>query len=114
MPRTGAYEFKRAAASVDGLVADANKIERGEWAWVEQDSAAIRRLWRTIYARCPDCGEFATLWQSYGDKKQGHDIDAAGNVTPSVFHSWIYQGVEKCGFHTFPTKLLDFIDRRSP
>lgn len=110
MPTSGAYEFKLAAKAEGGLAPDANVIERGEWAWVESRSG--ERFWRTIYARCPDCGEFATLWQSYGDKTQGHDIDAAGNVTPSVLHSWIYQGVEKCGFHTFPTKLVGFVERR--
>jgi len=41
-------------------------------------------------------------------------FDAQGNVTPSVFHQWPYGDPprERCGFHTQPTKLLDFVDIR--
>lgn len=113
MPTSGSYEFKLAPEAEDGLIVDEKWIGRGEWAWIERDTTATGgRLWRSIYARCPDCGELMTLWRSYGDQTKGHDIDAQGNVHPSLAHSWIYDGVEKCGFHTQPTKLLDFVERR--
>lgn len=111
MPRSGAYAFLAAPAAVNGLIEDENKIEKGEWAWLESGSG--EKGWKSLYARCPDCGELCTLWCNAEGKVRGHQIDAAGNVTPSVLHSWIYQGVERCGFHTFPTKLLGFVDRRS-
>src|SRR5579871_500396 len=105
MSTSGAYSFLAANAAVNGLIEDENKIEKGEWAWIIRGS-------KSLYARCPDCGELCTLWCNAEGKIRGHDIDGAGNVTPSVLHSWVYQGVERCGFHTSPTKLLGFVDRR--
>jgi hypothetical protein len=98
--------------------------------------------WLMIYARCPDCTYLSTLyrrrsvaepvghdigkdgngnpsalhtWQVDGATEPvGHDIDKGGNVNPSVLHTWQVDGVEQCGFHTQPTRLLDFMDLRSP
>jgi len=105
MPTTGAYEFKRASLSVDGCVPTdrLERIETGTWAWVKVEDYG----W-ILYFGCPDCGHFGCLW----DKNRGHNIDPAGNVSPSVSHSWQHEGVERCGFHTQPTKLVDFVDKR--
>lgn len=119
MPTTGAYEFKPAAAAVKGVVEDENLIQKGEWAWIDRTAdyegsgakEAGRRL--MIYARCPDCGELSTLYRRRGaGEPKGHDIDGAGNITPSVQHTWQVNGVEQCGFHTQPTRLLGFVDLR--
>jgi len=111
MPTTGPYQFQLApAAAQGGVVDDENKIGRGEWAWVDRQGA---RRWLAIYLKCPDCGTLATLWRRYGDAadQHGHQIDAQGNITPSVGCPDIH-GRPPCGFHTQPTKLLGFIDRR--
>lgn len=121
MPTDGPYQFKRAAKSVDGVVADENDIAVGEWAWIdrttelEQDGAKAAKRTILIYLRDPDCKTLCTLWYRFGDGKPiGHDIDGQGNVWPSVHHKWPYGDppVEQCGFHTHPTKLLDFVDLR--
>lgn len=106
MPTSGAYEFRLAAKAVNACVPDDHLeyIEDGEWAWVEraQDYGWI------LMNRCPDCHGLATLWR----KDRGHKIDAQGNISPSVLHSYKVNMVEKCGFHTQPTKLLGFVDKR--
>lgn len=108
MPTTGAYEFRLAAKAVNGMVPDDHLewIEDGEWAWIDKKDGPEGWL---LMHRCPDCHEFGTLW-AYN---RGHKIDAEGNITPSVAHSWKYAGVERCGFHTQPTTLLGFIDLRA-
>jgi hypothetical protein len=108
MPTTGAYDFKLSLAAKDGLLDDENLLQRGEWAWFDRGD------WLLLYARCPDCGELATLYYKRGDgNKRGHDIDSKGNVSPSVAHSFRYKDVEQCGFHTQPTRLLDFVEKRT-
>ena len=112
MPTSGAYEFKLAGSAKDGLVKDENTIQKGEWGWIDRTG---KTCWLMIFARCPDCGELMTLYRKRGDKEaQGHDIDAQGNISPSVLHSWMYGNppVERCGFHTQPTRLLGFTDKR--
>jgi hypothetical protein len=108
MPTTGAYEFKLAAQAVDFKISEDRiyLIEKGEWAWI--DLRIDTHGWLLMF-RCPDCGETGALWQD----GRGHTIDSDGNVTPSVLHSWTYAGVERCGFHTQPTKLLGFVDLRN-
>lgn len=107
MARTGAFDFKLAEGARDGAVEDENKIGPGCWAWIDRTGT---ERWLFIYARCPDCACLGTLWYRRGDKGgRGHDIDAAGNVSPSVQETC--QHVE-CGFHTQPTRLLGFVDRR--
>ena len=117
MPTSGAYEFRRAAkADGSGLVVDENDIAVGEWAWIKKlpgggQAAGVLLL----YLRDPDCKELCTLWYRLdGDTQRGHTIDAQGNVSPSILHTWKYGDppVERCGFHTSPTKLLDFVDKR--
>lgn len=110
MPTTGAYEFKRAVKSVDGVVLIENDIAVGEWAWFDRGAEEERGKRYILLIRDPDCKIQATLWF----QGKGHAIDAQGNVSPSVAHSWKYGDppVEKCGFHTQPTKLLDFVDHR--
>ena len=106
MPTTGAYVFRKAAASdLHGRLGDENQIGRGEWAWI--DRTTVGRRWLSIYLRCPDCGILATLWRSFGDHSSGHAIDAKGNIHPSVGcpHT-------PCGFHTMPTMLENFRDLR--
>lgn len=105
MSTTGAYEFRLSVSAQAGVVQDENKIDRGEWAWI--DRTAADRRWLSIYVRCPDCGFLATLWRSFGDEHHGHQIDANGNVSPSMGcpHN-------PCGFHTQPTLLQAFIDLR--
>lgn len=106
MPHNGPYEFRLAKAAADGCIPDDHLelIERGEWAWIDR----TKDYGWLLMHRCPDCGEFGTLWQG----SRGHAIDPQGNVTPSVLHSWKYAGVEKCGFHSYPTKLLGFVEKR--
>lgn len=113
MPTAGPYEFKLASAAGQGGVVDnENVIWRGEWAWVDRQHAGARR-WLAIYVRCPDCGTLATLWRRYGDAsdQHGHQIDGQGGISPSVGCPDI-PGRVPCGFHTQPTKLLGFVDRR--
>jgi hypothetical protein len=119
MPTTGAYEFKLAAKAKDGLVEDAPDLERGEWAWIDRttdyNAAGVKEpcRWLMIYACCPDCGEPMTLYRRRGGgEAKGHDIDKTGNISPSVLHTWQVNGIERCGFHTQPTKLLGFVDLR--
>jgi hypothetical protein len=121
MPTTGAYSFKRAAkANSKGVVADEKDIAVGEWAWIcrtvdwEDAGEKKEKHYLLIYLRDPDCCELATLWRRFGTEIHGHDIDSQGNVHPSVLHNWPYGDppVERCGFHTQPTKLLDFVDLR--
>lgn len=119
MPTTGSYQFKLAVASKDGLVEDGHLLQKGEWAWVDRtadyEAGGVKETcrWLMIYACCPDCGNALTLYRKRGVKEPvGHDIDAAGNVSPSVLHTWQVNGVEQCGFHTQPTKLLGFVDLR--
>jgi hypothetical protein len=101
--------------SVNGLVSDEKDIAVGEWAWIdrtEELGGDKRRLF--LYLRDPDCKTLATLYFQEGDVSHGHTIDVAGNVMPSVHHRWPYGNPpqERCGFHTQPTKLLDFVDLR--
>lgn len=110
MPTVGAYEFKLAAKAVNGVVQCETDISPGEWAWHDRgaDEEPKRRY---ILLICdPDCRTQATLWF----QGKGHTIDAQGNVSPSVYHKWPYGDppVEQCGFHTQPTKLFGFIDKR--
>lgn len=119
MPTTGAYEFKLASIAKDGLVEDerAHLIPRGEWAWIDRTAefAALGEPGRflMIYAMCPDCGELMTLYRKRGEgEAASHKIDSDGNLYPSVLHTWQVAGVEQCGFHTQPTRLLGFVDLR--
>ena len=114
VPTSGAYEFKLAPCALDGFAEDEMKIAPGEWAWhlqkIEEHPDFL-----AVYACCPDCGLLMTLWRQFGAQITGHKIDAQGNISPSVLHSYMYGDppVEKCGFHTIPTKLLDFCDKRN-
>jgi hypothetical protein len=119
MPKSGAYEFRLASIAKDGLVADENAhlIPPGEWAWIDRTAefASLGKFERflMIYAMCPDCGQLMTLYRKRGEgEPEGHKIDSEGNVHPSVLHTWKMNGVEQCGFHTQPTKLLGFVDLR--
>jgi hypothetical protein len=107
MPHEGPYEFRLAKVAVDACVPDDHleTIERGEWAWVD---AGVKGYGWILMHRCPDCGQFGTLWVN----GRGHTIDGQGNVSPSVLHGYKVAGVEKCGFHSHPTKLLGFVDKR--
>ena len=108
MPTTGAYEFKLApAAGAGGVIDDDNRIAKGEWAWIERVPEGASPRWLSIHIRCSDCGVLSTLWRAYGADQHGHKIDAQGNVSPSVGCPH-----KPCGFHTQPTKLLGFVDRR--
>lgn len=108
MPTSGSYTFKLAKTAVNGLVADENTIEKGEWGWIDK---SLSSRWLSIYMRCPDCGFLSTLWRSYGDEAKGHQIDKQGNVSPSVGCQHTLYGAT-CGYHTQPTLLEGFIDRR--
>jgi hypothetical protein len=114
MPTSGAYEFKpaNAEALVVGDVVGPNILPPGTWAWVDR-SEELGERFLTIYMTCPDCKGEASLGYKRGDKPWfGHNIDAQGNISPSVLHTWQMDGKEQCGFHTHPTKLLGFKDRR--
>lgn len=116
MPTTGAYEFKPANADAlfVGDVSSPDLLLPGHWAWVDRTEELGERF-LTIYMTCPDCKGLASLGYKRGDKPwHGHSIDAEGNISPSVLHSWKYgtEQKEMCGFHTQPTKLLGFKDRR--
>ncbi len=110
MPTTGAYSFKLSPKAVAGLVEDELAMFPGEWGWHRQDVADQKFL--AIYCCCPDCGLLMTIWRRFDKDVVGHQVDGQGNIHPSVLHSYVVLGVEKCGFHTQPTKLLDFIDLR--
>lgn len=113
MPTEGKYEFRLAAAAVDGVIQDAIDLQPGEWAWIDRTADVGMPGWLMIYACCPDCKQPLTLYRRRGaGEMAGHDIDAQGNISPSVLHSWPVNGVEQCGFHTQPTKLLGFKDKR--
>lgn len=116
MPTTGAYEFKRAAkADEKGMIADENDIAVGEWAWVDySERVGGGGKYLLILIRDPDCKTLGTLWRGFKDQVHGHNVDSQGNVSPSVLHNWPYGDPPKemCGFHTQPTKLLDFVDLR--
>ena len=108
MPTTGAYEFKLAVDAHEGVISDENKIQRGEWAWIDRtQEAAGSRRWLMVYARCPDCGLLATVWRLGSSAGHSHELDATGLLTPSVQCPH-----EPCGFHTQPTKLSGFVDLR--
>ncbi len=99
MPTTGAYEFILSDKAKHGIVSDAMLLGRGEWAWV--DRQVDEKRWLMVNACCPDCGHPMTLWRRLeGTEASGHTIDSAGNVRPSVLHSYKVDGVERCGFHT--------------
>jgi hypothetical protein len=121
MPVNGAYNFKRAAkGDATGLVTDENHIGIGEWAWIKfriecgENGVSDEKDYLLIYLRDPDCRELSTLWRRFGTAVKGHTIDGQGNVSPSVLHNFPYGDppVERCGFHSIPTKLLDFVDLR--
>ncbi len=110
MPTSGSYEFRLAQIAVNGFVPDelAHTMKGGEWAWIDRGEFGLM-----IYAMCPDCNQLATLFRKRGDSEaQGHSIDSLGNINPSVLHSYKEAGVEKCGFHTQPTRLMGFVDKR--
>jgi hypothetical protein len=115
VPTTGYYEFKRAAKAVNGLIADENEIEVGEWAWVDYSlRVGGGGKYLLMLIRDPDCKTLSTLWRGFKDQVYGHNIAASGIVSPSILHNWPFGDPPKelCGFHTQPTKLLDFIDLR--
>jgi len=103
MSRSGYYEMKLSPLAVSGVVPSDHLewIGKGEWAWV----STVDHGWILIH-RCPDCDCMGTLWQN----GTGHNIDASGNVTPSVKMTCMHP---ECDFHTMPTKLLGFVDIRS-
>lgn len=109
--KSGPYEFKLSIVAKGGLVQEAVEIEPGAWAWYKVETAG-QPTYLGLYACCPDCCLPMTLWRRFGDQVHGHQIDAQGNIHPSVAHTYKVDGVDKCGFHTQPTKLLDFIDLR--
>ena len=108
MPTTGAYEFKLAACAIEGIVEDELKMTFGEWGWHKVPENGFL----AVYACCPDCGFLICLWRRFGDQVVGHQLDSQGNLHPSVAHSYKVADEEKCGFHTQPTKLLNFVDLR--
>lgn len=121
MPTSGAYAFKRALkADAQGVIADENEIGVGEWAWQKRSIElgpppdGEKKHYLLLLLRDPDCKELATLWRRFGTEVHGHDIDGRGNVTPSVWHRFPFGDppTERCGFHTQPTVLQDFIDLR--
>jgi len=105
MPTAGAYEFKLASKAVNLQVPNEHLeyIGSGEWAWVNHPDIGLM-----LIVGCPDCEHPATLWRM----GKGHHIAPDGNVSPSVFHSYMVAGKEACGFHTQPTRLLGFVDLR--
>lgn len=111
MPTEGSYEFKLANGAIDGLIDDAINLQPGEWAWFEQKLDG-NPTFLAIYACCPDCKLPMTIWRTFGGEMRGHAISQSGDVSPSVLHSYKVGNEEKCGFHTHPTKLLNFVDRR--
>jgi hypothetical protein len=99
MGTTGAYDFKLADARAQD---DENLIRHGEWSWVHREGLGLM-----VWARCPDCGNLSTLHRKGARPGFYHDLDARGHLEPSVQCSH-----PACGFHTQPTRLLDFTDRR--
>lgn len=79
---TGSYEFKR-------WTGDWWETPKGHW------SAPPAPDWsrHSVFLSCPVCGEVARL---------PHDVDAQGQVTPSV----VCPNVLKCPMHLSPVKLL--------
>lgn len=111
MSYDGPYTFKLFPKAIDGFVEEELQIAPGEWAWHRKDVGGVPFL--AIYCCCPDCGLLMTIWRRFGTSDvKGHQIDGAGNVSPSVLHSYKESGVEKCGFHSIPTKLEGFVDKR--
>lgn len=106
MPVNGPYEFRLSTSAKAGLVEDAVNIEPGAWAWYKNDG------FLAVFACCPDCKQPMTLWRRFGADTHGHQLDSRGNLHPSVLHSFPVNGVETCGFHSMPTRLLDFVDLR--
>ena len=109
MSTTGKYAFQLSPrAGAGAVISDGNAIAAGEWAWVERQG---EHRWLAIYLRCADCGILMTLWRAYGDNVHGYRIGPGGEISPSVGcpHE---TGGAKCGFHTAPTWLLGFVDRR--
>ena len=114
MPTTGAYEFRpvNQFALIVGDVSSPDLLPAGTWTWVDR-SEELGERFLTIYMTCPDCKGLASLGYKRGDKPWvGHQIDPYGNVSPSVLHTWKVDGKEQCGFHTQPTKLVGFVERR--
>lgn len=109
MSTTGSYEFKPATVAKNGFVVDALDLKPGEWAWYRIPSD---HEFLAIYAGCPDCKLPMTFWRRFGQDSRGHAISPAGDVSPSVLHTYLVDGQEKCGFHTQPTKLIGFVDLR--
>lgn len=119
MTTAGSYEFKLSNKAVGGVIEDELGLEPGEWAWADltatykEMGVEFQGKWLVIYARCPDCTQLMTLYRRrHSSEGEGHRIDDGGNVHPSVLHAWAIDGVEQCGFHTMPTKLLGFVDLR--
>lgn len=113
MPTSGAYDFKRAAKSVNGVVQSELDIAPGEWAWHDRGADEEPRR-RYILLICdPDCKLPSTL--IFPNVKANFTIDTQGNITPSVHHKWPYGDppTECCGFHTQPTRLLDWVELRT-
>lgn len=112
MPVNGPYQFRRAAKSdARGMIDDENEIQVDEWAWVRRPGDPEFLM---LLLRDPDCRMLATIWRRFGSDVKGHQIDAQGNVHPSILHTWLYGDppAERCGFHSMPTRLLDFTDIR--
>ena len=108
MPTVGAYEFRRSPKAINGVIRREDEISNGEWAWVDRThDFGDGTNHFMVYCRCPDCGLLATVWRVESPPGHDHELSAAGELTPSVQcpHG-------SCGFHTQPTKLLDFVDRR--
>jgi len=113
MPVNGPYNFKRAAkADARGVIENDDDIGVGEWAWVDREVSDVRLL--MIYLRDPDCKTLCTVYRRFGKEASGHDLDGQGKLSPSVLHNWPFGDPpqERCGFHSMPTMLLDFVDIR--
>lgn len=111
MPTTGSYELKLAPKAENGFVPDERiepDIGPGEWAWIDKSYIFDgRRKFYMVCFRCPDCKFMGTIWRhTAAGGSEGHTIDAEGIVRPSIGCG------HNCGFHTQPTKLLGFVDKR--
>lgn len=110
MPTTGSYEIKLCPRAKDGFVPDEriDDIGLGEWAWIDKSYVFDgRRQFYMVCFRCPDCKLMGTIWRpTAAGGSEGHTIDADGTVRPSILCS------HKCGFHTTPTRLLGFMEKR--
>lgn len=112
MPTTGSYEFKLSEKAENGLVENATVLQPGEWGWSRHAPKGDQHL--MLIACCPDCKHLMTIFRQFADNPpDGHTIDANGMVKPSILHKYPVDGVETCGFHSSPTKLLSFVDLRS-